>query len=1060
MKKLIALCIFLFLLFNHLLAQQTSLSGKVLNDSTNQPVAFAFVQVKGGANIVADAKGSFVIPVIKQPAVILITATGFDSAVVNVAAVTKQSIVIRLVPKPLLLQDVVVSTGYQLIPKERATGSFENIDNKLLNRAVSTNVLDRLEGITSGLYFSHNRGGGREIFIRGLSTLNASTEPLIVVDNFPYEGTLENINPNNIENISILRDAAASSIWGAKAANGVIVITTKKGKYNQSKSIFVNSVVTITGKPRLMEARNYMSSADFIGVEKYLFSQGYYDGDLTNNYEYPVISPVVELLSKQRNGLISQSEVDKAVDEFSRTDIRNDYLKYLYRPAVTQQYNAGISGGGNGMNYLVSFGYDRKITSIIGNEGYRANVNTQLNIKLLPKLELQTGIIYTLAADKYNGLESVSAGGYKSSIYPYAKLADEQGTPLAIVKDYRSPYTDTAGTGYLLDWKYRPLDEVKNSDNNIGRNDLLLKLGMKYDVSKSLNIELKGQLEKTAEISDYYYGLATYYTRNFINRFSQRTGDVIQHNIPVGGILDKSYRNLLSAGVRGQINYSTLFGKWYQLTAIAGMEIRKVNATSHNTNTYGYDNEVLSYANVDYNTYYTLWDNLGGGSIQNNNGFGSTENRYVSYFSNAALTMRNQYTLSASLRKDASNLFGVNTNQKWNPFWSTGIAWKLSSASFYHLSWLPTLKARFTHGYSGNIIPGVSGKALIYYSQNDAIPLPYASVQTPANPNLRWEQTGTMNAGIDFALKEDRLTGSIDFYNKKSKDLFGYVPLDPTTGQSLLMLNAANLTSKGFNIKLNGIIINRVVKWETQLLVDHVKTRVTKYLNEYEYKSGYVGYGSYITPIAGQDPYALISFKWAGLDPLTGDPQGYVNGQVSKDYLSMILTKNFVDLSVKGSNRPTLYGSVRNTFSNKGFSLSANISYAFGYYFRRSSVNYGALFEGWIMNKDFAERWQQPGDELKTSVPSMVYPSNYLRDRFYTYSEATVEKGDHIRLRDIHVSYHFMNMKSPFLKNSEIYCYINNVGILWWANKRGIDPDFGDNIPSPVSVSFGFRTNF
>ncbi len=1037
-------------------AQQALLAGKIINGQNHQPVPFATVQVQGGSATAADEKGIFSLTLSREPVTLLVSATGFDTAVINTKAVN--TLLVTLQPKIALLQEVVVNTGYQTLPKERATGSFENIDNRLLNRSVGADVLERLDGVAGGIYFNRNNNT-REIFIRGLSTLNAGSEPLIVMDNFPYEGTLDNINPNNVESISILRDAAAASIWGAKAANGVIVITTKKGKYNQSMQVSLNSALTITAKPSLMQSGDYMSSADFIGVEKYLFGQGYYDGDLTNVYDYPVISPVVELLAKQRAGEISEAEASKALAAYSGQDIRKDYLRYLYRPAIAQQHSVAISGGGNGMNYLLGFGYDNSRSNVVGNDGYRATINTQLNIKLLPKLELQTGVVYTFTRNTYNGVEAITPGGSKSVIYPYARLADDAGNALAVVKDYRSVYTDTAGTGLLPDWKYRPLDEVKNSDNTINRNDLLLKLGIKYEFSKMLNLEVKGQLEKTTETSNYYYGLATYYTRNFINLFSQRSGDGVLHNLPVGGILDKGYRNLLSIGGRLQLNYAARLGKWYQLAALAGAEIRKVEAGSQTTRTYGYNNDVLSFANVDYNTWYPYWDNIGSRSIENRNGFGGTDNRYVSYFANAALTIRDVYTLSASLRKDASNLFGVNTNQRWNPFWSAGIGWKISGAGFYHVNWLPLLKARLTYGYSGNILPGASGKALIYYSQNYDIPLPYAGVQTPANPNLRWEETGTLNAGIDFAAKGERFSGSIDVYRKKSGNLFSYVPLDPTTGLTILQLNAANLTSKGFNIKLNGIVINRKVKWETQLIIDHVKTRVDKYLNKFEYKAGYTSWGSSTVPIEGEDPYALISFRWAGLDPTNGDPQGYVDGHISKDWVAIYRTNNLSDLAIKGTGRPPVYGSIRNTVSYKGFSVSANISYAFGYYFRRSSVNYTALFENWIMSSEFAERWQQPGDELKTNVPSMVYPSNYLRDRFYNFSEATVEKGDNIRLKDIQVGYHF-NSRLPFFKNSELYCYVNNIGILWRANKKGIDPDAGGNLPAPLSVSLGFRTNF
>ncbi len=1059
MKKIISLSLFTFFIINAAFSQQYIVKGAVLNDSTGEPIAAATIHPRNGKTIITNSKGFFKLITNKEADTLSVTAVGYQPLTVFTGKQNNGDMIIRLIPKVVLLEEVQVSTGYQTVPKERATGSFEAINNKLLNRAVGPDIINRLEGVTS-IFFNHTTQN-RQLFIHGLSTLNAGTEPLIILDNFPYEGNLDNIDPDNIESITILKDAAAASIWGAKAANGVIVITTKKGKYDQRKNIHFNNSITIENKPDLMQGRNYMSSADFIGVEKYLFDKGYYNSTLSNTYSHPVISPVVELLAKQKAGLISDADANNEIEAYSKIDLRSQYLKYLYRPSVTQQYHADLSGGSNTTNYFLGFGYDRNSTSIIGNDGYNANITARLNIKPFQKLEVETGITYTIASDKYNGISSVVPGGGKNFMYPYAQLADNAGNALAVVKDYREGYIDTTGAGYLLDWKYRPLDEVKNNDNKISRNDINLNLGLKYAFSKSFTAEIKGQMEKTSQLARDYNSTATYFTRNIIDRFSQKVGDALQLNVPMGGIMDKAFTDLLSTGVRGQVNYSGNFGNWYQLNVIAGAEVRDVNGSTDNYRTYGYDDNVLTFSNVDYNTYYSLWDKLGTAVIDPYTDFNNTDNRYVSYFSNASLDIHGKYIISGSVRKDASNLFGVNTNQKWNPFWSSGAAWKISDESFYHIGWLPLLKARITYGYSGNIIPGLSGKPVISYSLNDIIPVPYASAISPANPDLRWETTRTFNMGIDFASKGNRISGSFDYYKKKSNDLFGYAPVDTTIGISIVELNSANLSSNGFDCKLNAIVINRKFKWESQLLINHVKNKVTKYLNEYSNKGAYAGFSYTITPITGQDPYAVISYKWAGLDPQTGDPQGYLNGEISKDYRNLTRPTSFNDLSIKGSTRPTLYGSLRNTFSIYGVSLSANITYAFGYYFRRTALNYYALFRYWSMNTEFAQRWQKPGDELKTNVPSMIYPANSLRDNFYAYSEATVEKGDNIRLMDIRIGYDFSNsrLRKSLFKDTEIYFYANNLGILWRANKLGIDPDYGTYIPAPASFSLGFKTN-
>ena len=1041
--------------------QQGTISGKVLNNITGEPVANASV-TSGKLTTLTTVEGNFSLATENNNGVVLITtASGYKADTLTLAASQFSNLQIRLQRDMRLMQEVIVSTGYQDLSKERAAGSFEKIDNRLLNRSVSNDILSRLDGVTSSLYFDKTSGNPK-LFVRGLSTLNASTDPLIVLDNFPYDGDLNNIDPDNIESITLLRDASAASIWGARAANGVIVITSKKGRYLQSSSITFNSNIRLQQKPALKDARNFMSSKDFLGVEQLLFDKGYYDGELADFSNYPVVSPAVELMAQHRAGEIDDSQLGAGLAALAGKDVRNDYGRYFYQQPVYQQYSLSFSGGASKSNYFIGLGYDRSRTELVRNKDSRANITAQLAIRPLPKLELQTGITFTHAGNYLNGLPNVTASPFRSAVFPYAQLADAAGNPVSVVRDYRAGYTDTTGAGALLNWKYVPLDELARNDNYISRNDILISVGVKYNLLPWLSLQLNGQLQKTNEASDFYYSKNSYYARNIINRFTNRNGTTLKYNVPLGGILDKGNRQLQSAGGRGQVNVNRSFGKDWNLVALAGAEIRNAKATGTDNRTYGFDDDRLTFGNVDYNTLYTLWDQLGSEQVQRNTAFRETENRFVSYFSNASMSYSRRYTLTASIRKDASNLFGINSNQKWNPFWSAGAAWNLDQEKFYHWDFLSVLKARLTYGFSGNIIPGISGKPMIGYGQNTVIPLPYANITSTSNPNLRWEETATTNMGVDVESRNSRISGSIDVYVKKSKDLFTGVPVDPTLGILSNTINAASLTSKGFNLKLNGLLLDRGMKWSAHLLLDHVRSKVTKAFNEYANKGAYVDEGLAIKTIEGQDPYALISYRWAGLDPQTGDPRGYINDTISADYNNLLNPASFTQLKIHGSSRPSVFGSLRNQFAWKQFSFSFNFSFAFGYYFRRSTIAYDRLYSAWEMNRDFEKRWQKPGDEKLTNVPSMLYPGDSQRDQFYQYSEATVERGDHIRLRDIQAAYKLSNLKtkSKWLRNGECYVYLNNLGILWRANRYKIDPEACSFLPTPLSASIGFKTNF
>ena len=313
-------------------------SGRVL-DENNAPLVGATVKVKGTSRIaLTNNKGEFTLKNVDDKEVLVISFLGFETKEIKAAEASNS---IKLLSSSDKLDEVqIVSTGYQNIPKDRATGSFTVVDNKLLNRAVSPDLLGRLKGVTNGLLVDRLVGNSTGISIRGRSTIFSDTKPLIVIDNFPFEGDLNSINPNDIENVTVLKDAAAASIWGVRAGNGVIVITTKKGNFNQKTDITFNSNLTLTDKPDLYY-QPQLSSAEWIDVEKFLFSQGQYAAELSNNWSF--ISPVIELLAKKTSE--NEAVIDAQVEGLKQYDIRDQIDKYFYRRGVQQQYFLNLNGG-------------------------------------------------------------------------------------------------------------------------------------------------------------------------------------------------------------------------------------------------------------------------------------------------------------------------------------------------------------------------------------------------------------------------------------------------------------------------------------------------------------------------------------------------------------------------------------------------------------------------------------------------------------------------------------------------------------------------------------------
>jgi TonB-linked SusC/RagA family outer membrane protein len=980
---------------------------------------------------------------------------------------------VAVLQKEFFLEQVeIVSTGYQQIPKERATGSFVLVDSAQLNRRVSTDVLSRLDGITSGLLFNKNtvssNSGNLDLSIRGRSTIYANDQPLIILDNFPFNGDFNSINPNDVASISVLKDAAAASIWGVRAGNGVIVITTKKGKYRQPLNLSFNSNLTVSGKPDLFYNPNYLSSSDFIDIERYLFENGKYNAALADKVNYPVVSPVVQILDRQRQGA-SAGETERQLDALRGNDVRNEELKYFYRKAVTQQYFLNMSKGTERSSHYFSGGYDRSLQSLVNNENNRLTVNTQHTVRLLKNLEMSAGLNYIGNRGK---VDSTITTTNNRNLTPYYLYTNADGSAAIFDQQYSFDFNNSSLEKGFLDWSSVPLDELALPATRVKGNDLRVNAGLKYTVLPGLSVEAKYQYHKINNRSELISGMEAYLTRNLINQYSMVTaGKVTGYNIPLGAIQYLTSMKAAGDNFRVQLNYEKSWAK-HAVSALAGYELAEFDTQANRYTNYGYDAATGNSMAVDTLSFFNL-NPSGRGKIGSAADLFGKLDRIRSAFANVAYTYDYKYTLSGSARTDGSNYFGVKTNQKSVPLWSVGALWHLDREGFYKSEWLPVLKLRASYGYNGNLDKGNTGITTFRYNTLNAIytNIPYTNISNIGNPELRWEKIGIANFSADFELKDQVISGRLEYFFKNGKDMLGDRSFPSSTGIKILRGNYAEMKSSGFDLSLNSLNLNGQLKWQTNFLLSAVDDRVTLYDVVEPNNAYYVGDYSQ-RPILGKPVYGIYSYRWAGLDPLSGDPMGLIGNEISKDYTTMIDKTPLGELEYHGSARPTVFGALNNTVSYRNFTLGINISYKLGYYFRRLSVNYYNMYNQSLslnMQKDFAHRWQKPGDESWTSIPSMgSYGEDANRDVFYNSSSATVHKGDHIRLQDISLSYDLKNTNWKILpvKQLQLYVYANNLGILWKANEVGLDPDLipgsGERLsnPVPISFSFGLKANF
>lgn len=1021
-------------------------------------------------NVTVTKNGLFDILIPRLPDTLIVTNVGFERLVFPVDQIDGL-LELEMIPLANLIEEVnVVNTGYQTLKPNEINGSTVSLNQKDLSQQAGVNILQRLDGVTSGLAFTKGRQNGNpqnetNISIRGLSTINGPLDPLIILDDFIYEGDVNNINPNDVENVSVLKDASAASIWGARAGNGVIVITTKRGRLNQPMRFGFNSNMIVSAKPDLYYYPT-MSSKDYIDVERMLFDRGYFDSRI-NGTPYSALTPAVEVFLQRRMGEISAADSAQRINKFINTDIRDEYDKYFYGTGVTQQHNLSVAGGGYKHSYNVSAGYDNS-KDVSYSKNAKVNLKANHMFRPVESVTVSTGLYYTNSTSESGRLayNNTQVSGRWPS---YLSFADEYGNSLAVSPNYRGVYTDTVAGRKLLDWKYYPLEDFKHNRTHNRQNELFGNVGLTYKIVPGVNFSLKYQYQRQSSESNTIANEESFYARNLVNSYSQlnpSTGLVI-NVVPRGGVRNSALGSRESHTVRAQADFDRTW-KQHRVSFIVGTEAREAKNHSMASVYYGYYDDPLTYTNVDFvNSYPNLitgnMSSLPSGGVLSN-----INNRFISGYSNALYIYDKKYLLSASARADGSNIFGANTNDKWKPLWSVGMGWNVSDEKFYIFnSLLPFLKLTATYGHSGNVDLSRSALPVASYATYAATRLRFARISTLNNPELRWEQSAQLNLKVEFASIDKRISGTVEYYRKKGTDLYGTTPYDYTAWgrSSEIIKNIAAMEGNGVDVVLNSRNLSKGVQWNTSVLFNYNMSKTTDYFSSGA-KIASTSTGNSINPVIGQPLYAIAAYKWGGLDE-AGNPQGYLNGELSTDYTEISKeaysegrSENVV---YKGTAVPEYFGSLINTFVWDRLSLAVNIGYKFKYYLFKSAISYSSLVDRGVGHADYAKRWRQAGDEFLTDVPSFDFSSVSGRDAFYATSDVNVVRGDHVRLNYINISYDVLikkNTKSLPFERLQLYAIASNLGILWRANNANVDPDYPSTYPQSRTIALGVRSSF
>jgi TonB-linked SusC/RagA family outer membrane protein len=1098
------------------------IQGQVLNEK-GLPLQSASVRIMNtGKQQLTDVDGKFYFADAPKQGKLIISYVGYRTDTIAINGRT--SFLVQLDPQAKSIQEIaVVSTGYQELPKERATGSFEVISKEQLQHSTDINIIRRLEGITNSMDFrndlrpvnSSNPNAQRSplanLTIRGKNTLNESVnadlngnfsgQPLVVIDGIASPYSIDRINPNDVESITVLKDAAAASIWGSRAANGVIVIKTKRGGFNRKARVAFNSVVNTAGKVDLFYNKT-MSVSDYIDANVTYFNtqdRPLPSISIDHLYGQEPVSPVAEIMDAWKyKGTLTEAEAMAQIDALRGNDIRRDYTKYFLRVPVTQSYSLAVDGGAEKSNYRLSAGYDRGVnnTRNSGLNRYALTLNT--TFRPLKGLELQGNIVYNMQQNNEQAADNRITGVSSAPFFPYSRLADEKGNPLEIAKMYRPGFADAFEKAYptqFLSWRYKPLEDINEGYNKLKIQNLNLNFSASYKIIEGLSVQATYNYNTGRNDDVTLYRENSFFMRNLINYFTTSpastnpmTGDPVTpfvRQLPLGGQYNQSLTKSHNQTLRGQLNFDRTIHDKHQVSAITGLDVTENYSIVTSNGYYGYDEKTLQTNNkLDYKTMIPIvfaedFSGYNGEYIPNlDAGFIDNRVRTFSWYSNLAYTYDNRYTLSGSFRSDLSSEFGRGTNQKGAPYYSVGASWNVHHESFYHFDLLNTLTFRTSFGYNGNVNPSVLARPLVTYSIFEGLnglPYAYTSFGTGiTNSKLRPEKTGILNIGVDFGFRGNRLSGSLQYFVKRTSDLIAGGALDPSTGYTNITYNTGNLLGRGVDVSLNSVNVQvGQFRWNTNFLLSYNRVKVTKLYATEASAAGQVVSNSSGSYNEGYDLSRVFGYEWGGLDPQTGDPRGYVDGKVvsisnsaegNANY-NALQTAPITALKYFGSAVPVTYGSLRNTLSYGAFSVTAGIMYKLGYYVRRPMsqvVNYSRLFStnGAIQGVEYEKRWQRAGDEVSTNVPSAVYTAtNQNRDNFYYYSAVNVIKGDHVRLQEINLAYQIPTGRSKFIKTPRVYVNLSNLGIIWRANDKGIDPEVFD-YPSPKAYSLGFSANF
>ncbi|MGN6416667.1 MAG: SusC/RagA family TonB-linked outer membrane protein [Pseudobacter sp.] len=1078
----------------------------IVTGANNQPLSGATVSVKGQKTVIqTDGQGVFLFNA-PPGSTIIVSYVGHQTTQQKIAP--SGQMIIRLEPNAML-DEAVIYNGYQKVQQKYLTGSVTSLKmDSVIQPGLST-VDKMLEGRIPGLTYMQNSGqsgAAPKLRIRGTSTILGAREPLWVVDGIvrtdpipiPADrvndpdfvnllgNAIAGLNPNDIDQIDVLKDATAAALYGVRAANGVIVITTKRGKPGPP---VVNYNVTgrLTRRPRYTDRDIYMmNSRERVDVSREMIEkQMTLRGSGMEAYE--------KAIADYYAGRIDFDTFTQLVNKAETAN--TDWMKYTMRDAFSTDHTLSVSGGSPSATYRASVGYNAEpgvirkevndrytglLSLMLSYRKFKAEFNIQLNNGKRRYTPQDVGVMnhafYTSRAIPLRNADG--------SLYYYSPISSQ-----------------TVATQFVDNKTMNILNEIDRTGETVETSEYTASANLNYEVADG--IQLNSTLAYTGGNSDHQ----TWFDENTemaaqIRNVSwnniDKAFDPARNQLPFGGELTQQSVKKQNYTINTRLDFRRFLGqrKLHLLTAGLGAEVRSTRNNTYQRSSRGYYPERgLSFANIDITKYtsYGYWLQMnGGGTITND-----LQNAVRSFLT-ATHVYKDRYVVSGTTSQEFSNAFGTRSNEKFLPTWALSARWNMQDDLLRNASWIDLAALRVSYGTQGNMIGGQTPYTIITRGAMDSYYDSYASsIQSFPNPNLLWEKKQDYSAAVDFSILNGRIRGSLGAYSSKTTNAFLRKNVSSINGVGSYVVNGGTVENYGVEIDLHVRIINnpgmgnkRGFMWRfdpqlgqafNKLINNNLRSR-----NVMVDMAGqtYENFLSGSVPVNGRSVNTFYSYQFKGLDPTYGFPLFYGaepsdKALLTKKYNAVSKEEVFSMVMVESGRRePVLQGGINNTFSYRNWTLDINFTYSVGNKIRLlqiASGNYGTFRPSSQQNlrKEFVNRWQYPGDEQHTNIPGIqgsvtMYDHDktawwnvpnpvFLTTRFatdyyqmYDFSDLRVVKGDHIKLQYVSLQYMLTQelCKSMHIKGATVRLTGSNLFTI--ANKalRGQDPSQSGSAPN------------